>query len=252
MPPKFFIYGLRDPRTAEIRYVGQSSNGLDVPRRHGRPAYMRRHSQLYVVRWIASLKRGESNYEIVILQRFETDDKTILNTAEKFWCAVGRGALGRRFTNLTNGGDGMSCTPETRAKLSAIRKAYAATPEGRAKILAMVAARDSAVIARMVEAKKAFCRTPVGRLQTAARIAAAKSPESRAKLAATRRRRIATGEMPKRKLTTEQLSKMLQGQCTPEARAKHRTACKQRAATPEGRTQLSRALAARNANRIRS
>ena len=41
MSGKFIIYALVDPRILEIRYVGLSTRGLERPRSHGRPSYLR-------------------------------------------------------------------------------------------------------------------------------------------------------------------------------------------------------------------
>lgn len=53
--------------------------------------------------------------------------------------AIGRKANGGPLVNMTDGGDGLlNPSAETRAKMSAKAKARSLTPEGRARILAMV------------------------------------------------------------------------------------------------------------------
>ena len=89
--PRNLIYGLRDPRTNEIRYVGQSSTGLHRPKQHAKYKGPARSAK---EKWVAKLLRLCLVPEIVILQVLEGPDE--LNSAEIFWIALGREALGLR------------------------------------------------------------------------------------------------------------------------------------------------------------
>lgn len=115
------IYGLVDPRTDQVRYIGQSARGLDRPRQHltassyeGQSSY---HFPVYV--WIRKLLRLDLQPEIVILKSVEKREE--LNQAERDLIAQYR-KLGRLF-NCTDGGDGQvsrSVSEETREKLRQI------------------------------------------------------------------------------------------------------------------------------------
>ena len=95
--PENLIYGLIDPRTILIRYVGLSSTGLKRPRCHRRPSC----ADTYCRRWVRELQRAGLDYEITILE--VVDSATKLAETERWWIAFGR-ACGWPLTNLTEGG----------------------------------------------------------------------------------------------------------------------------------------------------
>jgi hypothetical protein len=128
--PRYFIYGLRDPRTGEIRYVGQSSRGMERPIHHNKPSNLKKLPHLHVNRWISKLHSLGLKYEIVLLERFDGPEH--LDIAEIRWIALGRDALGERLANATYGGGGTRGwhhTAESRKKL----KMAASTAESVAK-----------------------------------------------------------------------------------------------------------------------
>lgn len=96
------IYGLVDPRTKLVRYVGLSTTGMKRPQQHRRPAtnVQKYHS----ARWVAELKECGLTYEIVILES-GSDSYEDLCASERWWIAYGR-ASGWPLTNLTDGGEG--------------------------------------------------------------------------------------------------------------------------------------------------
>lgn len=106
--PRFLIYGLIDPRTRLIRYVGQSSVGMQRPKQHRRPS-----NHCYCGHWIRALQRQGLIYEIAVLEVLQNESG--LNQAEKWWIAYGR-ACGWPLTNLTEGG---ALSPEARRKIEA-------------------------------------------------------------------------------------------------------------------------------------
>lgn len=131
--PRFLIYGLVDPRTLLIRYVGLSSDGLRRPAKHREPRPLRERN--YKTGWIKSLLAAGLDYTIVVLEETSPD---ALADAERFWIAHGR-ACGWPLTNLTDGGDGwtgMRHTPETKAKLCARNLGKKQSPETIAKRVA--------------------------------------------------------------------------------------------------------------------
>jgi hypothetical protein len=114
MTPKNIIYALADPLTHEIRYVGQSRQGLKRPKQHCQK-WTSKHNT-YCHNWIGSLQKQGLRPEIRILEKVES--KEDLNEAEIKWIAALR-AQGARLTNLTDGGGGLlSTSNETRLKLS--------------------------------------------------------------------------------------------------------------------------------------
>lgn len=145
---KFLIYGLVDPRTKLVRYVGKSSSGLTRPRSHLCPSNLAHRT--YSARWIKSLLALGLRYEIVVL---ETPHKEILSDTERWWIAYGR-ASGWPLTNLTDGGEGAFgthpvFTPHHRASLSvAARRRDPATRRGPKTVTAKVKASRVEVWAR--------------------------------------------------------------------------------------------------------
>lgn len=157
-----FIYGLRDPRTMEIRYVGLTSTGMKRPEWHSL-WHVRDKSTLYVHRWLKKLFVSTGmKPEIVVLERVESRQE--LNDAEIRWIAIGRAALGKRFTNCTRGGEGaVDLPPEVLRKMSKTHKALAATPEGIARLKKLhAAAKTPAAKAKFSISMKQYAATPDG------------------------------------------------------------------------------------------
>lgn len=75
---KYIIYGLKDPKTDDIMYVGKSTQGLDRPRQHLNGS----HNQL-VRDWVNSLNSENLEPEIIVLE--EADSPNFLLEKEKFW-----------------------------------------------------------------------------------------------------------------------------------------------------------------------
>jgi hypothetical protein len=107
------IYGLIDPRTLLIRYVGLSSRGMRRPKEHRRSS----GPNTYRRNWVQSLKRLGLTYEIVVLEVIKNEAE--LSQAERWWIAFGR-ACGWPLTNLTaGGGPSESALAEIRRKSAA-------------------------------------------------------------------------------------------------------------------------------------
>lgn len=114
-----WIYGLIDPRTKLVRYIGKTACGMFRPLQH---AYRTVRTNTYCGRWLRQLATLDLEYEITILEQLPSENA--LNAAEIWWIAYGR-ALGWPLTNLTSGGTGASTgaanvakRPEVRAKIS--------------------------------------------------------------------------------------------------------------------------------------
>jgi len=140
-----YIYGLCDPRSGELRYIGKSTNVEERVARH-----IRKASARYLRRWIAGLLAVGLRPEVVVLD--QVNDSWEASIAEQFWIASMR-LCGCRLTNLTYGGDGQrngyKHTPEARLKQSIAEKgkpwsashranhaAALASPQTRAKMSA--------------------------------------------------------------------------------------------------------------------
>lgn len=97
LSPTCLIYGLIDPITLLIRYVGLTSTGTKRPTHHRRASC----PDTYCRRWVTSLQRLGLDYEIVTLE--VVDEEKRLAETERWWIAYGR-ACGWPLTNLTEGG----------------------------------------------------------------------------------------------------------------------------------------------------
>lgn len=102
------VYGLRRRGTAEIRYVGLTSVGMDLRlRRYGYKTYTE-NSKYHVHNWIRSV--GIENVEMVVLDESPERSIDYLRYAEKYWEDSLRD-LGHRLTNMIPCG-----TPNPRMK----------------------------------------------------------------------------------------------------------------------------------------
>lgn len=92
---RYIIYGLVDPRTKLLRYVGQSSRGMIRPKQ--------RHVG-HCWSWEENLINEGLKPEIAVIEELEVIGS--LNDSERFWISYFR-ALGANLTNLTDGGEGV-------------------------------------------------------------------------------------------------------------------------------------------------
>lgn len=116
----YLIYGLVDPSTLLVRYVGLSTSGMTRPNSHRHTRELKKPG--HKASWIKSLLAVGLDYTIVVLEEVTTKDA--LGSAECFWIAYGR-ACNWPLTNLSDGGPGnigWRAPPETRARMSAAAK----------------------------------------------------------------------------------------------------------------------------------
>jgi hypothetical protein len=115
-----WIYGLCDPETGELRYVGRTD---DVRRRfavHLSAARTSGHKSRCAA-WIKSLLLQGKEPEVDVLDYVPADQA---HHMEREYIALWRYLIGDRLTNLTDGGDGLlNPSPEVRARMSAAAKA---------------------------------------------------------------------------------------------------------------------------------
>lgn len=125
------IYGLLDPRTNEVRYVGKSTYGLERPKKHQRKSILKRDHKS---NWLRQLFDVGLTCLIVVLE--ELHDGQDINERETSWIAYGR-SLGWNLTNLTIGGDGSSgyrLSEEQKEKIGAAHRGKIVSPATRQKI----------------------------------------------------------------------------------------------------------------------
>lgn len=131
-PARNIIYGIVDPRTLLVRYVGKSTFGLERTRQHKHQA---KRERTYKANWLKSLCAAGLEYIVVV---FETEPPD-LTAAERFWIAYGR-ASGWPLTNLTDGGEGRPgyVMPDgTRMKLSLLHKGIPKSDAHKARLRAV-------------------------------------------------------------------------------------------------------------------
>jgi hypothetical protein len=201
---KNIIYALVDPRTNEIRYIGQSSRGFKRPVHHWDKTALRRDSHLHSTRWIMQLI---AEGKLPLIEVLEEVDACELNASEILWIARGR-AFGWPLTNLTDGGGGIlgfrdspksrslkskralevnsnpevikrksaaqqinMKRPEVLARISAGNLGKRRTPEQKAKISAAVKAayaRDPTIMQRVADKKRGVLASPETRAKMTA------------------------------------------------------------------------------------
>lgn len=98
---KHLIYGLLDPRTNVLRYVGKSSQGLKRARTHFYPSVLKK-DRTRCGNWVKSLI---SQGMVPIIQILEESSAEKSNLDERFWIASLR-ASGALLLNHTEGGEG--------------------------------------------------------------------------------------------------------------------------------------------------
>lgn len=124
-----FIYGLADPETGAVRYIGKSIRPVERVRDH-----MNERSNCHRSHWLQSLKRRGLWPVLVIFERIIGGWPW--QHSERYWIARGR-RLGWPLTNNTSGGDGVPDLPaETRARIAAVWKGRKHSAETAEKLRA--------------------------------------------------------------------------------------------------------------------
>lgn len=128
-----FVYGLVDPQSLEVRYLGKTTAGLKRPLSHGRPSSLQLDFPVH--RWITALRRRCSDFAVVILEYAAPRE---LDDLERFWISQGRG-MGWRLLNVTSGGEGApgrTPSPIHRSRVADALRGHAVSPEARRKMAA--------------------------------------------------------------------------------------------------------------------
>lgn len=222
---KFLVYGLRDPITYEIRYVGKSCSGHNRPRQHFTKK-VEIEAKTHKAKWVRSLLSKGMTPEVVVLETGFSNNKELIASEIK-WIALGRDALGARFTNATLGGDGadsesarkrqvmlwtdsayrerltasireFSTKPAHRAKLSIVFKRVYDDPIYRQKALALrrKESRDPIVLKRRKDGQKiAFSDPEYKKKRSELAKALWKDPYFRDRVLASKRVAVCTSEV---------------------------------------------------------
>ncbi len=223
MVSKYLIYGLVDPKSNELRYVGRSSSGLNRPRMHSRPSSLKANRD-YCHFWVEALLKNGLTPEILVLEQFESsaDVNDRLNDAEVFWIAYFR-YIGARLTNMTTGGGHPVVCEESRIKQSMARKGRKRSPEARANISAG-------------KKGKKFSPTHVENMSRS-RLGKKRSQEEKDKISASMKGMQKTEEHLRNLAVAAKTRKY-----TPEGKAKIALAAKLREARKRGQTIVSNGL----------
>ena len=135
---KHLVYGLIDPRTNELRYIGKSSRGLKRPKLHRQPKY--RIGKTHRRMWLMSMwEDNETVPSVLVLKECQSESEAL--EQEVILIAFFK-QTGIDLTNGTDGGDGISghkMTEDTRAKMSKSKLGVKFSPEhcsnmGKAKL----------------------------------------------------------------------------------------------------------------------
>jgi len=137
------IYGLVDPRTSQLRYVGKSKDGLARPRAHWKHSRTR-ETRDHTHNWVRSVFAVDLVPEIEILQEWDGKGDWIqwLNDTETFYIGYFR-MIGTDLTNKADGGGGTTGlkfpdrpkpTEETKRRISQTLMGRKLSPEQRAAI----------------------------------------------------------------------------------------------------------------------
>lgn len=124
-----YIYGLVDPETGEIRYIGKSIRPAERLQNH-----MNELSNCHRSHWLQSLKAPGLRADMVILERI--DGEWPWQHSERHWIAYGR-ANGWPLTNNTDGGDGVpGLSGPSKERMASTWKGRKHKPESIEKMLA--------------------------------------------------------------------------------------------------------------------
>lgn len=121
------IYGLIDPNTQELRYVGYSKDLKTRMRQHYQPANLKRIT--HKNNWLKSLINLGQKAEVYVIEKYDTPEE--LPQAEIEMIAYYR-YVGCDLTNGTYGGDGATgriVSEETRKKVSIANTGKKQSPE---------------------------------------------------------------------------------------------------------------------------
>ena len=220
------IYGLMDPETLIVRYVGKTIQPLE--KRFGQ--HLKATHTAHVVSWITSVKTRGLLPQIVVMEELPNTTAEQLNERECWWIFYGRLCVWD-LTNLTDGGDGPGAIKEGSRTWPA--KGTSKSPE---HVAAMVAAKNKP---EAIEANKKLHTGRKRSEETRARIGAKSkgripNEATRLKLSLAKQGRVVSEE------TRKKLSNAHKGkQRTPEHNAKLAASKRGKKPSQETRAKMS-------------
>lgn len=143
---KFGIYGLIDPITNQLKYIGLTTRGFNRIREHSMPSVLRQTRNLHKKVWLSSLLEIKVQPEVIIIESFDNDlnflslnyeiQKQILGRTEEFWIAYFK-SIGCNLVNATLGGEtpkGFKWSDEDKRRMSIQRKGRKLTEQHKINI----------------------------------------------------------------------------------------------------------------------
>ena len=179
-----YIYGLHDPRTGELRYIGKSDNPRERLAQH-----LREDRGTYRASWVRHLKNAGLKPALSVIDA--GDRGSDWAWMERLYIAAAR-ASGARLTNITDGGEGTrGLPPETLKRMADARRGTKQSEATKAKRSASLKGRRHT--AEWIEQQRQIM---AGRKPSKACMAAVRLKQEKLKPDQVReiRRRIATGE----------------------------------------------------------
>lgn len=243
-PSKCLIYGLVDPRTKLVCYVGLSSRGLRRPKQH---RVGRKDDGQLCQAWLRNLAEAGLSFDVAVLA-YTTQEQ--LTHDERWWIAFGR-ACGWPLTNMNEGGSKpRELHPLTRERLRENAAKQFQSDAQRARRSEANRQRDTPEFREhLAERIRAYYATPKGLAQrersrermrqTARDLVAKRWPNGRQprKSRATGKPRIVSAEQ------RAKLSKIArERQARPEVRAAIGARSRAALASPQARARLSEAV----------
>ncbi len=125
-----FIYGLFDPITNKLRYVGKTNNPSNRLRQHVYAANHYTKKNTHVLNWVRKLLRNGEKPKLKVLEEVSINN---WQEAEVRWIDACRN-LGIDLVNTTEGGRAPVATEETRRKISESKKGRHHSEETKRKI----------------------------------------------------------------------------------------------------------------------
>jgi len=196
------IYGLIDPRSGVLRYVGKTVSGIKIRlKQHIHTA--KGGGVTHRDRWIRSLLNENLKPSSVILEA--VGEGADWETAERFWISFYRGMIGGLLTNISDGGDGVHGVPRTeqwRERMSAAMRGKKRKPISEAHRAALSAFNTGRKLPPASEEKKAKLRAAnLGKkngppsAETRAKISAATKGKKQPPLTPEQRERWVAGQI---------------------------------------------------------
>ncbi len=210
------IYGLFDPRTGALRYVGKAADPEVRLREHLLRA--RKGGRVHLDCWLRLLLHEETAPQMQVLERVPED--VAWQDRERFWISYYR-ERGADLLNLTDGGDGLSgCPLATREKMAAAKRGRVASEATRAKMRESHRHRDNTQIRAAAVSRRGVPLTE----ETKAKLSAGKRgrtphENTRRAVSEANKRRVISEET-RRRLSTGKLGHLTSA----ETREKLRTA----------------------------